>query len=73
MTREEYLLKESKAFLDKNYYGSIVKMITAFNGGEKLEKDEIARLKQLFFIKYLPKSIDKIRDNTVLCVLHNIV
>ncbi len=47
MSREEYLLKESKAFLDKNYQGSIVKMIAAFNGGEELEKDEIARLKQL--------------------------
>lgn len=47
MTKEEYLLKESKAFLDKNYQGSIVKMVAAFNGGEELEKDEIARLKQL--------------------------
>lgn len=47
MTREEYLLKESKAFLDKNYQGSIAKMVAAFNGGEELEKDEIARLKQL--------------------------
>lgn len=47
MTKEEYLLKESKAFLNKNYQGSIVKMVAAFNGSEKLEKDEIARLKQL--------------------------
>lgn len=47
MTREEYLLRESKAFLDKNYQGSIAKMVAAFNGGEELEKDEIARLKQL--------------------------
>lgn len=47
MTKEEYLLRESKAFLNKNYQGSIVKMVAAFNGSEELEKDEIARLKQL--------------------------
>lgn len=47
MTKEEYLLTESKAFLNKNYQGSIVKMVAAFNGSEKLEKDEIAKLKQL--------------------------
>ena len=47
LTKEEYLLKESKAFLNKNYQGSIVKMIAAFNGSEELEKDEIDRLKQL--------------------------
>jgi len=47
MTREEYLLAESKAFLNKNYQGSIVKMFAAFNGGEVLGKDEISQLKQL--------------------------
>lgn len=47
MTKEEYRMAESKAFLDKNYQGSIVKMLTAFNGGEKLEKKEIDELKQL--------------------------
>lgn len=47
MTKEEYLLTESKAFLNKNYQGSIVKMVASFNGSEELEKDEIARLKQL--------------------------
>lgn len=47
MTKEEYLLTESKAFLNKNYQGSIVKMVAAFSGSEELEKDEIARLKQL--------------------------
>lgn len=47
LTREEYLLAESKAFLNKNYQGSIVKMFAAFNGGEVLGKDEISQLKQL--------------------------
>ena len=47
MTREEYLLAESKAFLNKNYQGSIVKMFAAFNGGEVLGKDEISQLKLL--------------------------
>ncbi len=47
LTREEYLLAESKAFLNKNYQGSIVKMFAAFNGGEALGKEEIDQLKQL--------------------------
>ncbi len=47
MTRAEYLMEESKAFLNKNYQGSIVKMFASFNGGETLEKDEIAKLKQI--------------------------
>ena len=47
MTKEEYKMSESKAFLDKNYQGSIVKMLTAFNGGEVLDKGEINELKQL--------------------------
>jgi len=47
MTKEEYKLAESRVFLDKNYQGSIVKMLTTFNGGEKLDKKEIDELKQL--------------------------
>lgn len=47
ITREEYRLSASKAFLNKNYEGSIVKMLTAFGGGEKLGKREIDELKQL--------------------------
>lgn len=47
MTKEEYKLLESKAFLNKNYQGSIVKMLTAFSGGEVLEKEEIDELKKL--------------------------
>lgn len=47
MTREEYRLEESKAFLDRNYEGSIIKMLTAFNGGEALEKDELHELQKL--------------------------
>ena len=47
MTREEYLMEESKAFLNKNYQGSIVKMFAAFSGGDALGKDEIGELKQL--------------------------
>ena len=40
-------MEESKAFLNKNYQGSIVKMFAAFSGGDALEKDEIGELKQL--------------------------
>lgn len=47
MTKEEYRMAESKAFLNKNYQGSIVKMLTAFGGGEQLEKEEIDELKRL--------------------------
>ena len=47
ITREEYRMSASKAFLEKNYQGSIVKMLTAFSGGEKLEKREIDELKRL--------------------------
>ena len=47
MSKEEYLMEESKAFLNKNYQGSLAKMLAAFNGGEALGKDEIAELKQL--------------------------
>lgn len=47
MTKEEYKLLESKAFLNKNYQGSIVKMLTAFSGGEVLEKEEIDELKKI--------------------------
>ena len=47
MSKEEYLMEESKAFLNKNYQGSLAKMLAAFNGGESLGKDEIAELKQL--------------------------
>ena len=47
MSKEEYLMAESKAFLNKNYQGSLAKMLAAFNGGEALGKDEIAELKQL--------------------------
>lgn len=47
MTRDEYKLAESKAFLDKNYQGSIVNMLLSFGGGEKLNKGEIHNLKQL--------------------------
>jgi len=47
ITREEYRIAEAKALLDKNYQGSIAKMLTAFNGGEVLEKKEINELKQL--------------------------
>ncbi len=47
MTREEYLMEESKAFLNKNYQGSIVKMFAAFSGGDALGKDEIGELKRL--------------------------
>ncbi len=47
MKKEEYRLEESKAFLDKNYEGSIVKMLSAFNGGEALEKNEIHELQKL--------------------------
>ncbi len=47
MTKEGYLMAEAKSFLNKNYQGSIVKMLAAFNGGDALGKEEIAELKQL--------------------------
>lgn len=47
MTREEYSLLESRAFLDRNYEGSIVKMLAAFNGGEALQKEELRELQKL--------------------------
>lgn len=47
MTQSEYKIAETKAFLHKNYKGSIVEMIVAFSGSEKLEEDEIKDLKEL--------------------------
>lgn len=47
ITKEEYKLAETKEVLDRNYQGSIVNMLSAFNGGEQLGEDEIADLKQL--------------------------
>lgn len=47
ITREEYKFAASRVFLEKNYQGSIVKMLASFNGGEKLEKSEIDELKKL--------------------------
>lgn len=47
ITEKEYKLVESKTFLDRNYQGSIINMLSAFNGGEILGKNEINELKQL--------------------------
>lgn len=47
ITKEEYRLSASQVFLEKNYQGSIVKMLTSFSGGEKLGKKEIDELKRL--------------------------
>lgn len=47
ITKEEYKMVETKEVLDRNYQGSIVNMLSAFNGGEQLGEDEIADLKQL--------------------------
>lgn len=47
ITEEAYKLEESKALLAKNYQGSLVKMLASFNGGDALDKTEIAALKAL--------------------------
>lgn len=47
ISQNEYLFAESKALLNKNYQGSIVKMLTAFGDEGKLEKEEIEELKRL--------------------------
>lgn len=47
ITKEEYLMEASRRFLDRNHGGSIVRMITALNGGEKLEKQEVEELKKM--------------------------
>lgn len=47
MTRSEYRMAETKAFLHKNYKGSIAEMLMAFNGSEKLGENEIKELRQL--------------------------
>lgn len=47
ITEETYKLEESKALLDKNYHGSLAKMLASFHGGETLDSEEIAELKTL--------------------------
>ena len=47
ITKEQYTIEVSKDFLDKNYEGSVSKMLSALNGGEKLDKKEVDALKKL--------------------------
>lgn len=47
ITREEYMANASRTFLNKNCGGSIAKMLTALNGGEKIDKKEIEELKMM--------------------------
>lgn len=47
ITKEDYLVDASRNFLNKNCEGSIAKMLTALNGGEKLTKKDIGELKKM--------------------------
>lgn len=47
ITREEYLEEASKAFLDRNYGGSLARMLTTLNGGAKPDEKEIEALREV--------------------------
>lgn len=47
LTREDYLEEASRAFLDRNYDGSFVKMLITMNGDKKPDEVEIAALRQI--------------------------
>mgnify|MGYP001117997484 FL=1 len=47
VVREAYLEEASKAFLDRNYGGSFVKMLMTLNGGAKPDEKEIEALRQV--------------------------
>ena len=47
ITRNEYIKKISREFLDRNCEGSFSKMLTALNGGEKVSEEERNELKHI--------------------------
>lgn len=47
ITREAYLEKATRNFLDKNYGGSCAKMLVMLSGGEKPDEKEIEALRHM--------------------------